>query len=287
MLEREGFIHGVPCWIDSGRRNGESAVEFYGKLFGWEFTDIAPPEIPGQYLVARLDGKMVAAIGVAEGNPANATWNTYIQVDDADASAKTVVEAGGSVTMEPVDAGEAGRMGFFADPAGAVFAIWQPGVLKGAELVNSPGSWNSSDLHTTDVKGAETFYGSVFGWETDMLEFGGFRSWLFRLPGYGDFLEQFDPEIRTRQASQSAPSGFEDAVGWMSELNGQPGSDGSPRFVLTFTVADTDATVRLCEELGGTVLQPAVNIGPVREAVLADPEGAVFRIGKYDPNQQA
>jgi hypothetical protein len=284
MLEREGFIHGVPCWIDSGRQTPESAVEFYGKLFGWEFTDIAPAEMPGQYLIARVDEKKVAAIGVAEGNPANPTWNTYIQVEDADASAKAIAEAGGTVTMEPVDAGEAGRMGFFADPAGAEFAVWQPGQLKGAELVNSPGSWNSSDLHTTDVQGAETFYRSVFGWETDLLEFGDFRSWLFRLPGYGDFLERFDPEIRTRQAAWSAPDGFEDAVGWMMELNGQPGRVGSPRFAITFTVADTDATARLCEELGGKVLQPPITLGPVREAVLADPEGAVFRIGHYDPD---
>ena len=53
-----------------------------------------------------------------------------------------------------------------------------------------PGAWNFSDLHTTDTGAASTFYASVFGWQTDMLEFGGFKSWLFRLPGYGDFLEQ-------------------------------------------------------------------------------------------------
>lgn len=33
MLEREGFIHGVPCWVDSGRQTSDSAVAFYGKLF--------------------------------------------------------------------------------------------------------------------------------------------------------------------------------------------------------------------------------------------------------------
>jgi uncharacterized protein len=286
MPEREGFIPGVPCWIDTGRQKPDSAGAFYGKLFGWEFTDIAPAEIPGQYLIARLNGKTVAAIGVAEGNPADATWNTFIQVADADATAKAIGAAGGTVTMEPVDAGEAGRMGFFVDPAGAEFAIWQPGQLKGAELVNAPGSWNSSDLHTTDVAGAETFYRAVFGWETTMLEFDGMRAWFFRLPGYGDFLERFDPELRTRQGAAGVPAGFEDAVGWMTELTGQPGSDGPPRFALTFSVADADATARLCEELGGTVLQPPRTIPPVREAVLADPEGAVFRIGHYDPNRQ-
>jgi predicted enzyme related to lactoylglutathione lyase len=255
-------------------------VEFYGKLFGWEFTNVAPPEMPGGYFVAKKDGKLVGAIGAGEFNNENPVWNTYVQVDDVDTAAKAVVAAGGALTMEPMDAGEAGRMAFFTDPAGAELAVWQGGSLKGAELVNAPGSWNSSDLHTPDPDAAAAFYGSVFGWETDMLEFGGFKSWLFRLPGYGDFLEQYDPEIRTRQAEAGVPDRFEDAVGWMAEL-----SNGSPRFVVTFAVADTDATVKLCEELGGSVISPVVTLGPVREAVLADPERAEFRVGHYDPNR--
>lgn len=277
MLEREGFIHGVPCWIDSGRLNGDSAVEFYGGLFGWDFTDIAPPEMPGQYLIAKLDGKKVAAIGVGEYNNSSPVWNTYIQVDDADSAAKAIVEAGGAVTIEPTDTGDDGRMGFFTDPTGAEFGVWQPRAFNGADTVNTPGSWNSSDLHTTDTGAASEFYRTVFGWQSDLMEFGGFKSWVFRLPGYGDFLEQYDPEIRSRQAAEGVPPGFEDAVGWMEQ------TDQTPRFVVTFGVADTDDTVRRCEELGGSVVQPPTDRGPVRDAVLADPEGAVFRVGTYNP----
>ncbi|CAN5900480.1 hypothetical protein BH23ACT12_BH23ACT12_12700 [soil metagenome] len=100
---------------------------------------------------------------MGEYNNQNPVWNTYIQVDDADLVAKAIVDSGGAVTMEPGDAGEAGRMGFFTDPAGPEFAIWQAGSLKGAELVNSPGSWNSSDLNTTDTDAAAAFYKTVFG----------------------------------------------------------------------------------------------------------------------------
>jgi hypothetical protein len=38
-----------------------------------------------------------------EGAPAQAVWNTYIWVDDADATAAKAREAGGAVLSEPFD----------------------------------------------------------------------------------------------------------------------------------------------------------------------------------------
>ena len=54
-----------------------AAVEFYGGLFGWEFEDVMPPGAPGTYVMARLRGLDVAAVGsVPEGAPPMAMWNT-------------------------------------------------------------------------------------------------------------------------------------------------------------------------------------------------------------------
>ena len=99
-------------------------------------------------------------------------WTTYVWVDDADAAAARVSEAGGAVQAGPFDVFDAGRMAAVADPAGAPFCLWQPGRHRGAQIVNEPGSWSWSDLSSTDPDAAEAFYGAVFGWRADSVDMG-------------------------------------------------------------------------------------------------------------------
>lgn len=42
MLERDGYPHGVPCWVDTRQPDPEAAVAFYGDLFGWTFEERTP-----------------------------------------------------------------------------------------------------------------------------------------------------------------------------------------------------------------------------------------------------
>ena len=39
MPERDGYIPGVPCWVDTTQPDPEAAVDFYSGLFGWEFEN--------------------------------------------------------------------------------------------------------------------------------------------------------------------------------------------------------------------------------------------------------
>src|SRR5439155_16583692 len=57
-----------------------------------------------------------------------------------------------------------GSMAVFQDPTGAVFAVWQSGKHKGAEVVNAPGSFSWNELATRDMNAAKNFYPKVFGW---------------------------------------------------------------------------------------------------------------------------
>jgi uncharacterized protein len=283
MLERDGFPPGVPCWVDTVQPDPDAAVTFYGDLFGWEFVDRMPPEAPGHYYVARLRGRDVAAVGSPmEGADTDATWNTYIWVDSADDAARRVAAAGGVVLLEPFPVLDAGRTAKCADPSGAVFYLWQPGRHRGAQIVNEPGSWNWSDLNTSDLEGAKAFYSAVFGWEADTLG----ESAMVRLPGYAEFLEQYDPDLRTRHASAGVPPGFSDCIAWMQPLTSDqfPG-DVPAHWSVTFSVADTDATATRVVELGGRVLTPPFNAGPARAAVVSDPQGAVFSINTYTPEE--
>src|SRR6478752_6282966 len=88
MPERDGYIEGVPCWVDSSQPDPEAATRFYGGLFGWEFEDVMPADSPMRYFIGRIRGGDVAAIGSQSGgDSAAAVWNTYVWVDDADAAA--------------------------------------------------------------------------------------------------------------------------------------------------------------------------------------------------------
>lgn len=285
MLERDGYPAGVPCWVDTGQPDPEAAVRFYRGLFGWEFEDRMPADSPGRYFVARLRGRAVAAVGSQpEAAPPTPVWNTYIWVDSADQAAAKVKAAGGNALMEPFDVLDAGRMGVLSDPSGAVFCVWQAKESKGAQLVNEPGTWNFSELNTRDPEGAKAFYGAVFGWEADTLDLGEGDTTMWRLPGYGDFLEKNDPDLRRRLATDGASEGFEDAVAWLLPMTSdQFPDDVPPHWSITFAVDDTDEVVDRAAELGGTVMVPPFDAPFVRMAVLSDPQGAVFTVSKYEP----
>jgi predicted enzyme related to lactoylglutathione lyase len=267
------YPHGVPCWIDTEQPDVEAAVEFYGGLFGWTFRDVMPTGAPGRYLIGTLDGQDVCGMGGAQG--AAARWNTYVSVDDADAAVMRLADAGARVSAAAADAGEGGRSAALIDPGGAEFRIWQARLRLGAQVVNQPGSWNFSDLHTPDPDGAVAFYEQAFGWEVDNLGFG----LMIRRPGYGDHLEATaDPDIRARQSGLDAPPGFEDAIAWIAGV--APGEP--PHWHVSFTVADRDRTVVEAELLGATVVGQSDNEW-TRTALIRDPQGAEFTASQFTP----
>src|SRR5262245_24626729 len=173
MPELDGYIPGVPCWVDTSQPDPDAVLPFYSGLFGWEFEDSMPAGSPGKYFIGRIRGGSVAAVGSnPEGAPAAATWNTYIWVDSADETTAKAQQAGGGVMMEPFDVMDAGRMAVLADPEGAVFCVWQAGTNKGAQVVNEHGPLNFTGLATRMVEAAKAFYGAVFGGEARTLPAG-------------------------------------------------------------------------------------------------------------------
>jgi uncharacterized protein len=172
---------------------------------------------------------------------------------------------------------EAGRMAVFTDPEGLMLCVWQAGQNKGAELVNEHGTVNFNDLNTRNPEGAKSFYGSVFGWGTLGLP-GGFE--MFTLAGYGDHLEQDNPELRENMAEMDAPKGFEDVVASLVPI-GDDRPDTPPHWNVTFAVDDADAIAGKATELGGRVIVPPMDAPWVRTTVVADPQGATFTASKF------
>lgn len=277
MSERNGYIPGVPCWVDTNQPDPAAAVQFYAGLFGWELEDGMPEGSGAHYFMGRIRGGDVAAISsVPEGAPPMAMWNTYVWVDDADITAKKAVEAGGAVLAEPFDVMEAGRMAVLADTEGAAFCVWQAKEHRGAKVVNEHGALNFNGLACRDVAAAERFYGAVFGWKLLPLASGP----MWALPGYGDHLEESTPGLREQMAGMGAPDGFVDVVAQLMPI---PDGDTEthPHWSVTFATDDVEATAATARELGGEVVEGPLDAPWVRMAVIKDPQGALFVASQF------
>ena len=108
---------------------------------------------------------------------------------------------------------------------------------------------------------------------------------MWRLPGYGDFLQQSDPGLRERMAASGAPDGFEDVVATLNPIaDDQP--DAHAHWSVTFAVDDADAIAKRAAKLGGKVLVPPFDAPWVRMTVIADPHGARFVASKFVPENK-
>jgi uncharacterized protein len=299
MPLRNGYIPGVPCWVDASEPEPQAAVDFYSGLFGWQVEDRLPPDSDGHYFIARheatttsifdlsrqkLQGDVAGIRSIPESAPPMAMWNTYFWVDGADEAASKVKDAGGSVVTEPFEFMDACRMAVCTDPEGAAFGVWEAQNHKGAQLVNDPGALVFNGLNTRDVEAARSFYAAVFGWQTGSIGAGS-QGWT--LPGYGDWLEQeHHPDLRKQMEEAGAPQGFEDVVAAIVPItDDQP--DTPAHWGVTFATDDTDATAEKAAELGGTVIvspfdAPWSTSGyTIRVTVLADPQGATFSASRF------
>ncbi len=277
MPEREGYIPGVPCWVDTSQPDPEAALPFYSGLFGWEFENVMPEGSEAKYFIGRIRGGDVAAVGsVPEGAPPMAMWNTYVSVGSADETASKARDAGGGVAMEPFDVMDSGRMAVVADPEGAVFCVWQAKNHKGAKVVNEHGSLNFNSLATRDPEGAKAFYGDVFGWKT--LALPGNLMWT--LPGYGEHLEEGSPGLRDQMAAMGAPEGFIDVVAALSPIADDE-SETPAHWSVTFAVDDADAAAAKASELGGEIVAGPFDAPWTRMAVIKDPQGATFIASQF------
>jgi predicted enzyme related to lactoylglutathione lyase len=249
-MEMDRYEAGVPSWIDIGSPDPQGTAEFYGALFGWEAPE-GPPE-NGGYRVAMVGDRAVAGIGPQQ-NPGPPVWATYIAVENADEVVAKVLAAGGRVLAPAMDVLDVGRMAVCSDPQGAVFSLWQAGTHPGAQLVNEPGTWSWSELLTTDVEAAKSFYGEVFGWTANTA-------------GAGPTGEYTEWQVGGR------------SVGGMMMKPPMMPAEVPPHWAVYFAVADTDTAVARILELGGSVLMPPMDIEPGRFATVADPFGAVFNV---------
>ena len=237
---------GTPTWIDLGVPDLDRALDFYGTVFGWEFS--VGPEEYGRYTTCLLRGRPVAAISPSSDASAGCFWNVYLATSDCDATTERARQAGGTVLAEPDDVMTQGRMALLRDPVGAQFGLWEGRDHVGSQVVNEPGSLVRNDLVTPDPEPAREFYAAVFDFTLDRNE---------------DMPEANFTFLRR-------PDGHE-----VGGIMGAPCCASS--WSTTFEVAGTDEAARRALDAGGTSDEPRDFLYG-RIATITDPFGAAFTV---------
>lgn len=259
MQESVEYKPGTFCWVELATTDGEAAKKFYTQLFGWDFADnpMGPDMV---YTMLKLNGKDVGALYkmtpemTANGIPPN--WLSYVSVANVDESTAKAKSLGATVLKEPFDVSTVGRMAVIQDPTGAVFALWQAGVHKGAGISNVPNSLCWNELATKDATKAGEFYSGLFGWDKNV--------------------QQMDDMTYTSFMNGDRPAGgMYEPTPEMGEI--------PPHWAVYFAVNDADATAARATELGATVCVPPMDIpGVGRMVAFKDPQGAAFAVIKLE-----
>jgi uncharacterized protein len=254
-----GFI-----WYELLADDTAAAARFYAAVLGWSARDSGLPG-PGYQFFSTgecdIGGLMTLPPG-AKAMGARPQWLPYLSVPDVDASAASIVAAGGALQMPPTDIPGTGRFAMVADPQGAPFYVMAP-VGDGPSPAFRPGvsghgGWH--ELHTRDARAAHEFYAGQFAWRTvPQSDPGAWGAALLFDAGEG--------------AGEGA--GPAKAIGGIVEVPGI----ARPSWLTCFNVDDLDAARRRLVVAGGT-LDGEVRPVPGDDWMLhaRDPQGAAFAL---------
>jgi uncharacterized protein len=252
MPKRDSAPVGAPCWIELFTSDVEKGRAFYHELFGWTSDD--PAEELGGYFTFYKDGVRVAG-GMHNDGQSGApdVWSVYLASEDAKATADAAKANGGQVMVEPMEVMDLGSMVVVGDVGGAVIGAWQPGTHQGFGVYGEPDSPNWFELQTRDYDASVDFYRKVFAWDAHVAS--------------------DTPELHytTLGEGESALAGIMDASSFLPE--GVPA-----QWSIYFGVEDADAALARIVELGGSIVEPAVDTPYGRLATAADPSGINFKL---------
>jgi predicted enzyme related to lactoylglutathione lyase len=251
-----GFDEGVPCWVDLLAANLPAAKRFYGELFGWTFGP-SDTRFGRRYATAERDGKQVAALVSAKGRKPGGAWNVYFAAKDAEAMAKRIAKAGGTVRSGPIRLADLGTALTAVDPGGTVFGVWQAGTRAGFELAGQGqhGCFFWPEVYTRDKATVDPFYEKVFGYKGQQVAEG----------------EEFDFKVWSVKKVPYPVAGRLQMNHWFP-------AEMQPHLLVYFWSEDCDKSAEQIRDLGGRIEREPTDSPFGRSALATDPHGARFGI---------
>ena len=170
-------------WYELMTTDAPAATRFYSDVIGWQTADAGMPGVAYTLLSAgalQVAGLMALPDEACQAGACPA-WSCYVEVDDVDACALRLEQAGGRVHRPPDDIPGVGRFAVVADPHGAIFCLYKDraGAPPAAPTGGTPGTVGWHELYADDRVSAWDFYSTLFGWTKDsaidMGEMGSYQ----------------------------------------------------------------------------------------------------------------
>jgi uncharacterized protein len=245
-------------WYELRTTDAKGAADFYTHVVGWQTKSSGDPGgVPYTlFAVGELGvaGLMQLMPQMLEGGMKPA-WVGFIGVDDVDASAKKIEEAGGKLHCPPQDIPTVGRFASAEDPQGAAFLLFKGSSPAAPPPLpaGSPGTVGWNELSANHEESVWPFYSDLFGWKVDTLMDMG-------------------PNGKYRIFNNGGPQ-----IGAM--FTRDPKNSPVPFWLFYFSVEDIDKAVTRIQEKNGQVLMGPHEVPGNQWIILGlDPQGAVFAL---------
>jgi uncharacterized protein len=245
-------------WYELRTTDAKAAAAFYTHVVGWQTKASGDPGGVPYTLFSVGD---IGTAGLMELMPQmladgmKPAWVGFVGVDDVDAYASRVEQAGGKLHCPPQDIPGIGRFASVEDPQGAVFLLFK-GSLDYAPprpVAGSPGTVGWHELSANDGPSAWSFYSQLFGWTEDSaMDMGPMGIYRMFKNGGGP-------------------------IGGM--MTRDPSKSPAPSWLYYFDVEDIDAAAARIREKGGQIFMGPHEVpGGIWIVIGNDPQGATFAV---------
>lgn len=243
------MAHGRFVWHDLGSGDVPRDLNFYTKLFGWEFSENMG-NAGAYHRFTTGDGLGGGLFDQSGPVPA---WLAYIHVDDLEDCLITVMARGGTVLMDPYKIPSKGTMALIAGPGGAMITLIEleePPELPDRSPEAGEFCWYS--ISAIDPMREAAFWSAVCGWNVEEVDLGGGgKSTTFFRDG--------------KPIAGLTPADDDQDQGYWSLAIVAPGNCA-------------EATLK-AKALGATELMPPTPMGEMGTmSVMRDPGGAAFSL---------
>ncbi|HXW20661.1 MAG TPA: VOC family protein [Roseiarcus sp.] len=164
-------------WYELLTTDMAAAEKFYRGVLGWSAREAGAPGMSYTLFSVGEVGAagMLTLPKAAKDMGATPHWTGYIAVDDVDAYARKVTEAGGRIYAPATDIPSIGRFAAAGDPHGADFVIFKPlpGMRAPVIAPDAVGHAGWRELMAGDLETEFAFYSKLFGWtKGDAVDMG-------------------------------------------------------------------------------------------------------------------